>query len=164
MGWRRRHGKRRPTVPVGIVEAFTQHMMELVGRIPPGDILNADETWWIRNAKGFYTRAPRECENVQAWIDGNEKESYAVTATVAWDEWALPLQLMVWGKTRRPLRQLRGLEPHVAQYRETGWQAAVTVGHYLRWPGRQPRYADGRRIVLLRDSCAALTCEAGGGR
>jgi hypothetical protein len=34
MGWRRRHGKRRPTVPVGILEAFTQHMMELIGMTP----------------------------------------------------------------------------------------------------------------------------------
>jgi hypothetical protein len=74
MGWPRRHDKRRPTVPVGIPEAFTRHMMELVRRIPPGDIVNADETCWILNANGFYTWAPRGCENVQAWIGGNEKE------------------------------------------------------------------------------------------
>jgi transposase-like protein len=61
MGWRRRHDKRRPTVPVGIVEAFTQHTTELVRRIPPGDILNAEETCRILHANGFYTWAPRGC-------------------------------------------------------------------------------------------------------
>jgi hypothetical protein len=83
MGWRRRHDKRRPTVPVGIVEAFTEHMMELIRSIPPGDILSADETCWILNANAFYTWAPRGCENVQTWIDGNEKHSCTVMATVA---------------------------------------------------------------------------------
>jgi hypothetical protein len=35
----------------------------------------------------------------------------------------------------------------------------VTLGHDLRWLRRQPRYADGRRIVLLLDSYAARKCE-----
>jgi hypothetical protein len=133
-------------------------MMELLRRIPPGDILNADETCWILNANGFYAWAARGCENVQPWIEGNEKEPYTDMATVASDGWALPLQLIVRGRTRRRLSQLRGLEPHVAQYSGKGWQTAVTLGHYLRWLRRQPRYADGRRIVLLLDSYAALKC------
>jgi hypothetical protein len=125
---------------------------------PSWRYLNADETCSILNANGFYTWAPRGCENVQKWIDGNEKESYPVMATVASDGWALPLQLTVRGKTRRRLSQLRGIEPDVAQYGEKGWQTAVPLGHYLRWLRRRPRYGDGRRIVLLPDSYAAHKC------
>jgi hypothetical protein len=40
-----------------------------------------------------------------------------------------------------------------------GWQAAVTPWHYLGWVRGRPRYADGRRIVLLLDSYSAHRCE-----
>ena len=159
MSWRRRHIKRRPTVPSGVMESFTQQMMELIRTIPRGDILNADETCWILNANGFYTWAPRGCENVQTWIDGNEKQSYTVMATVASDGTALPLQIIVKGKTRRSLRELTGIAPHVAHFSKKGWQTAETLCHYLRWVRGQPRFACGRRIVLLLDSYSAHRCD-----
>jgi hypothetical protein len=87
-------------------------------------------------------------------MDGNEKESHNVAATVASDGSALPARPIVGGKARRYLSELRGIERDVAHYGQRGWQTPVTpvtLRRDLRWVRSQARYADGRRIVLLLD-------------
>jgi hypothetical protein len=74
------------SVPVGIVEEFTQQAMELIRTIPAGSILNAYETFRLLNSNGFYAHAPRGWESVRrwawtwTWIDGDENESCTDTS------------------------------------------------------------------------------------
>jgi hypothetical protein len=57
------------------------------------------------------------------------------------------------------LVKLGGIAPHVAHFSEKGWQTVRTLKLYIEWVRRQPRYADGRPIVLLLDAYSVHRCE-----
>jgi hypothetical protein len=47
LSWRRRHAKRMPTVDGERRTAFMDEIRELLGRVPRGDVMNADETAFL---------------------------------------------------------------------------------------------------------------------
>ena len=85
-------------------------------------------------------------------VADNEKQSYTAMATVVLDGSRLPLRGTENGKAPGSLVKLGGMAPHVAHFGDRGWQRSGTLKLYLRWVRDQPRYADGRRIVLLLDA------------
>jgi hypothetical protein len=64
-GRRRRQDRGRGNVPFGIVEAFTQEMMEVIRTIPAGNIRKAWERFWQLDGNGFGAWGSCGCESVE---------------------------------------------------------------------------------------------------
>jgi hypothetical protein len=78
-------------------------------------------------------RAETATQNVQTHIDGNEKQSFPVVATVAAARTKLPIVMIASGITERcEVGQLgKDTADHWTDHSESGWTTVETFPHFL---------------------------------
>jgi hypothetical protein len=102
MSSRSAHYKRHQTVDPTQEQEWITLMKDLAFPSSQRErVLNCDETTWSVYRTGVKTRAETGTQNVQTDIEGNEKDSFTVRATIAAARTRFPLPRIVYGKTER---------------------------------------------------------------
>jgi hypothetical protein len=117
-------------------------------------LVNCDETAWRLFPSGLLTRAPVGKDGVTVRLDGNEKDSIAVLASVTAAGTKLPLYAIAKGKTRRVEQSQLGSNPAIVRdHSLSGWTTKETFARYLDWlAGRyRERMAVGCQLDLVLD-------------
>jgi hypothetical protein len=96
---RKCHYKIRPNVSEEERSALRDRLANLLNSMDPDRILNADQTNWLLFPRGLWRRALKGATSVPIHINGDEKESRSVIATVTASGVKLPLQILAHGKT-----------------------------------------------------------------
>jgi hypothetical protein len=97
-------------------------------------VVNCDETAWRIIPSGLLTWAPVGADEVSVRLNGNEKDTVTVLASVTASGNKLPLFAIAKGKTQRAEQnQLRSNETLVRDHSESGWSTIETFKHYLDW-------------------------------
>jgi hypothetical protein len=98
---RKNHYKRRSTVDPEARAEFAQRMECLIETMDGDRIVNCDEKNWLLWPNGLLTWAERRQKPVQIKIDGDNKASFTVMATITASGCKLPLQILAKGLTER---------------------------------------------------------------
>jgi hypothetical protein len=109
--------------------AFLEEIRELLGRVPRGDAMNADENGVPPLYDGFYRWARRGAGGGQIPMHGSEKPSHTVTAAVAAGLTKPPIRFTVNGKAT-PRRRGLGVPDAslwVSNHTRTGWMNVVAM-------------------------------------
>jgi hypothetical protein len=139
---RRFHTRRRnPTGDKEDIEAWLQIIRNLIGNRGSTNtldlVVNCDETAWRILPTGLLTWAPVGADGVTVRLDGNEKDSVTVLASVTASGKKLPLFAIAKGNTKRAERGQLGSDPTlVRDHSSSGWSTAETFKHYLDWLAR----------------------------
>jgi hypothetical protein len=160
--WRRAHKRRRLDVDPEKAILFVFHILYLLADgIEPADIVDADETAFLRYPLGFYTWAMGERQAVQIHVAGNEKQSYTVMAAVTMEGRKLPLFTIVRGKAALAER---GLEqdhqgPHASTHSTTGRMIVAAMLDWLQFLRNLSGFQHGPLIQLTVDGFATHRCD-----
>jgi hypothetical protein len=136
---RRFHTRRRNrTGERGDICAWIQGIRDLIGNRQCTGMLdrvvNCDETAWRVLPTGLLTWAPMGADGVTVRLDGNEKDSVTVLASVTASGRKLPLFAIAKGTTTRSERnQLGQNSTLVRDHSPSGWSTLETFKHYLDW-------------------------------
>ena len=145
---RKPHYKRRSPSKPEFVEAWKREMQSVLGNVPRSCILNCDETSWKLYPNGLLTWADRGSQNVQIRIDGDEKMTIAVLATISCDGVKWPLFILAKGKTSRVEQsQLGDISFHISDHSQSGWMTVDTFMHYLSKLRDLARHSDPLHLV-----------------
>jgi hypothetical protein len=136
---RKCHWKRRdPRGTLEITELWMTRMQELMAahqsRGTLEMVVNCDETAWRMVPSGMVTWAPIGQDEVTVRLDGNEKDSITVLASVTAGGTKLSLFAIAKGKTRRVEQTQLGSNPAiVCDHSPSGWSTIQTFTRYLDW-------------------------------
>jgi hypothetical protein len=129
---RRCHLKRRSTVSEQVRQQFVDEIEWLFRNVPRDHILNCDETSWRVFPNGLLTWADTGSQNVQAIIDGSEKDCITVLATARATGGKCPLFFLAHGVTQAVEEsQLPDVGYHWKDHSPSGWQTSETFSRYL---------------------------------
>jgi hypothetical protein len=95
------HYKSRPAVTEEQRVNWVTRIRALIDTVPLSRIVNCDESAWLLHPKGILTWADLGCQIVHAKINGDEKDSVTVIASVTAAGEKLPLAFIASGKTAR---------------------------------------------------------------
>jgi hypothetical protein len=154
----RRFHVRRPN-PSGLKENIPRWIREVKDLLLEYDdalplVVNCDETAWRILPCGLLTWAPVGADGVTVRIDGNEKDSVTVLASVTASGEKLPLFAIAKGKTTRVEQsQLGTNEAIIRDHSSSSWSTIETFQHYLNFLAKfyQNRIPDGRQLHLILD-------------
>jgi hypothetical protein len=156
---RKPHIKRRSDPDDDSVCAFLAEIEWIMSAIPPGKVVNADETGWRVVDGELRTVANVGAESVTCRFPCDEKMSVTVIAAVSFAGDKLPLWVIAKGKTVRCESKIR--EGHLMQairsgrllvtHSESGWMDKKVAEEYISWL----RLRNSGPLALLWDVFAA---------
>jgi hypothetical protein len=93
------HLKRRPTARDNDRAHWIRTLLHLLRDVPNHQrIINVDESCWYVHPDGLQTCASTRSQNIQAFCNGDEKDSFTVVAAITAARTKLLLTLMATGK------------------------------------------------------------------
>jgi hypothetical protein len=132
---RRFHTRRRnPTESKEQIEAWITAIRDLlIAHEGKRDmVVNCDETAWRLLPSGLLTWAPVGADGVTVRLNGNEKDSITVLASVTAGGDKLPLFAIAKGKTKRAEQSQLGSDgTTITDHSASGWSTVETFEHYL---------------------------------
>jgi hypothetical protein len=130
---RRQYFQRRPTAHADDAAAWTNWLAALLLSHDHDMILNCDETAWRLYPNNIRTWWDTAADDVFIHIQGEEKETLTVLATISASGVKWPLYFLAKGKTSHVERsQIGGVGQHWRSHTESGWMTSETFGDYLR--------------------------------
>lgn len=128
------HAKRRSDIDEDRNIEWENNICELLNDFPRDKILNCDETSWRVYPKSIKTWAEKGAQNIQFHINGDEKESITVLATITSIGTKCPLFVIAKGKTKQcEESQLGDTAYHYKTHSENGWSTNETFQEYLHF-------------------------------
>jgi hypothetical protein len=101
-------------------------------------VVNCDETAWRVTPSGLVTWAPTGQDGVSIRVNGNEKDSLTVLASVTAGSRQLSLFAIAKGKTTRVEQSQLGTDDAlIRNHSESGWSTTATFKRYVDWLSRQ---------------------------
>jgi hypothetical protein len=130
---RRNHFKRRTPVSEEEQAKWIADVTTLLATEDNDLILNCDETAWRLYPEGILTWWDTGADNVSISIQGDEKDSMTVLATISASHQKWPLFCVAKGKTERVERsQIGDVGGHWRSHSQSGWMTGEIFADYLR--------------------------------
>jgi hypothetical protein len=147
---RREHFKRRAPISAEEVAQWTEQLRHLLATENNDLILNCDETAWRVYPGNILTGWDTGADDVCVHVDGHEKSSITVLATLSASHNKWPLFFVAKGKTGRVERSKVGDVGDNWRFRsESGWMSHQIFGDDL--PHLRAQMPNGDRILLVCD-------------
>jgi hypothetical protein len=132
----RAHLKRRPTVSDHDRAHWILTLSHLLSNVPNHQlIINVDEPCWRVHPDGLQTLAPTGSQVIQAFCNGDEKDSFTVAAAITVARAKLPLTLIAAGKSHVvEENHVGGIGYHRTDHSKSNWTTTDTFQRWLAWP------------------------------
>jgi hypothetical protein len=130
------HLRRRQKPDIKSIQVFSNELDQAMENMDHRHIVNADETNWpvvSSRTKTWinYNGEKSINRDVRAVVDGDNKASFTVMATITASGESLPLFMLAKGKTERCEKQLTAIDGNIISHSENGWVTLEVMEEYL---------------------------------